>query len=1027
MTFKFSSATGSDSKATTRPGGGDFTFSKYTPKKKPSPAEVNQLFGGFSAIGQTANSTKQQTGPFDYTAAPKLVGKIGKEVAQGTARDIPSAIATVSGKPEFTFTPSAKWEKLVFGDKPFSAEKEAVETGTALGFSEEGSRRFGPVILAGITAADFLSIPGKKRLLTDAMISAKNADDALKVLRNAKVPDEVIFGLKLDDKVIKAKSTKEVDTILKQIETAATEAKNVAKTAPSKIPVSEVTPSRVPTPGTKETPARFAEGAETMFKGAKFADETSFRPRNTAALARQADELIRTSEKAELDELLLRNDDLGTAVASEYLNKLSRDYSEATDLARKTDIAQEAARVANEKAVRLAEAGREIQAASLLSRLTPEGQLRYVASEINKYNKTAKPSKRVPELTAEQSREILDEMDAIRKTVDPTERQMKFFKLQRKVQGMIPSSTLRKLSTLWKAGLLTGIKTSGLNIFSNTSHFITETAKDVPAAAVDSVASLLTGKRTKTATFRNMLDGLKEGSYKGKRYFFSGFDERNVGDKIDYKRVNFGKGRVGRLFQAYTDQVFQTIGAQDQPFYYATLAKSYADQAKAQAINEGLKGKARLRRIHEIVENPTEEAMEYAVRDAKTAVFMQETKLGDAARHLQNTAGGAGEFVIPFGRTPSAVAMQIINYSPVGAVAETVRQIKKGKFDQRLFSEAVGRSTIGTIPLVIGWELAGQGMVSLDYPKGDSRQIELDKAEGVEYNSVKIGDEWRNPIVLGPAGNLLLLGAHMRNAIEKSGSPTESVVKGTLGMWNSFKEQTFLTGISNFVALIDDISGQGQNAFRGFLASFIPTIVSDVARATDTAEREVGSVGARIGSRIPGVRQTLEPKVDILGREQMIGGRGGEILPDFLESMIDPTRPSQNISTPVTQELSRLTKLAEELKNEDLRVVPTRTGLYGYEVLTDTQETQLQKYAGGIINDKLSNLFLRPEYQNATDEEKAKAINTLTTQAKNAARARIVLEVLQAVPQEKKADALRRMLQDGLITQGVERILNEIR
>jgi hypothetical protein len=129
------------------------------------------------------------------------------------------------------------------------------------------------------------------------------------------------------------------------------------------------------------------------------------------------------------------------------------------------------------------------------------------------------------------------------------------------------------------------------------------------------------------------------------------------------------------------------------------------------------------------------------------------------------------------------------------------------------------------------------------------------------------------------------------------------------------------------------------------------------------------------------------------------------------------------MSTPVTQELRRLQEMSE--KNEKLRVVPTRSGLYGYDVLTDKQETQLQKYAGGIINDKLSNLFLREEYKNASDEEKADVINKITQQSKDAARARIVLEVLQAIPEEKRVSALRRMAADGLITQSVARILND--
>lgn len=870
---------------------------------------------------------------------------------------------------------------------------------------------------------------GKLSSLEKAIVNADNINDARKVLRTGELSDDVITNLRLDEAVVNVKNTDDARKFISGVETimdSAKKAGTAASPAVGKLGTDTIQPSRTPTPGAKPQIPRYARGAESMIEGAA-ATTAKATARSTADLARQADDIIASSTKDEIFDIANRRDDLGTAVASRYLNKLAEESATA-NAGRKLEIAEEAANLVNTKAARLMEAGREIQAASLLARMTPEGQLSYIAGEIRRYN-AKNPTKKVPELTPEQASEILDEMNEISKMADGTEKQMRFFNLQRRVQEMIPSGPLRKAVALWKAGLLTGIKTLGLNLFSNASHFATETLADIAASGFDSVASILTGERTIAATFRGTLEGLREGTYKGKRYFLTGFDERNIGDKLDYRRVNFGKGPVGKKLQWYTDQVFQTVGAGDQPFYYATLARSYMNQALAKATNEGLKGKARIKRAYEIVEDPTEEMMEYAVRDATTAVFTQDTYLGKIAQDVQRLGGGAGEFVVPFGRTPSAVATQILNYTPVGAVAEVIKQIKKGRFDQRMLSKALGRSTVGTIPMVIGWNLAEQGLVSLDYPVGDSRQIELDKAEGVEYNSIKIGDEWRNPITLGPAGNLILFGAHMRNAIEKYGSNTEGIGMAALGLMSSFTEQTFLTGFENFTNLIFDPVGQGQSSFRSFIASFVPTIVSDVARATDTVERESPTVGTRVASRIPGLRQGLEPKVDTLGREQFIAGRGGEILPDFLESMIDPTRPSQDISTEVTTEMRRLLDLAEQTNNTDLaedlrKAAPTRSGLFGYDTLTDAQETQLQKYAGETINGQLRNLFLMPEYKSATDVEKAKVIDAVVRQSKDAARARIVLEVIAAVPPEKRASALQRMYKDGLITNNVARILN---
>src|SRR3990167_8072272 len=167
------------------------------------------------------------------------------------------------------------------------------------------------------------------------------------------------------------------------------------------------------------------------------------------------------------------------------------------------------------------------------------------------------------------------------------------------------------------------------------------------------------------------------------------------------------------------------------------------------------------------------------VADSSTAVFQNETYLGKATKALQNIPV-VGEIIVPFGRTPSAVATQILNYTPIGTAITIIKQIANRKFDQRLFSEAVGRGLTGTAVMAIGWELAKKGLVSLDRPTTE-REQKLWELEGRKANSIKIGDKWRSPIVLGPAGNLLLVGAHFQKNFQESGSPTEALAKSVTG------------------------------------------------------------------------------------------------------------------------------------------------------------------------------------------------------------------------------------------------------
>ena len=731
--------------------------------------------------------------------------------------------------------------------------------------------------------------------------------------------------------------------------------------------------------------------------------------RSTDDLAIKAKNLIK-DDIAKAERLAITgSDENAVAIASELIKKYGDDAVKATDEVQAGMLYDKAAEIANAIAPKLTEQGRAIQAASILGRLTPEGQLRFAAREIQRYNQTA--ARKIPELTGEQAKFISEEMKAIQGMADGQGRAERFQKLQDYIKDLVPTPLIKKVIAVWKAGLLTGIKTSGLNLFSNLSHSVTETIKDIPATAVDSVASLFTGQRTKTFQLPKG-EAIKKGFDKGVRYFKTGFDERNIAQKLDYDKVNFGKGKVAKAFQTYTDTVFRVMGSSDQPFYYGALARSVADQATAQGLNRGLRGNALKEFTEKLIQNPTEEMMRYAVSDASTAVFQNQTYLGKAAKSLQNIPL-VGEIVVPFGRTPSAVATQILNYTPAGIVSEIASQITKGKFDQRLFSEAVGRGLTGTGALYIGNELAKKGLVALDRPTTEKEQ-KLWELEGRKPNSVKIGDKWRSPIVLGPAGNLLLIGAHFNKAFQESGSPSEAMSKAVLGSGKSFTEQTFLTGINSAANALNDPERFAESYLGGLVASTIPTLVSDVARATDPLERRTENIQERLKARVPGLRKQLEPQVDVLGQER-------ESVGNPLEILADPTRPFPERKSPVISELRRLT-------DEGFEVSPTLLGdKKGFKGLSQKENTQLWKRAGEITNEKLNNLFRNEKYLRLEDDEKGKIVEDFVDKAKLIARVEIAIELTDGLIGEELKAKLSELKTDGLLTREVYNKYIELR
>ena len=731
-------------------------------------------------------------------------------------------------------------------------------------------------------------------------------------------------------------------------------------------------------------------------------------PRSTDELAMKAVNLIKDNINVAEKIAMKGNDDTAVAVASELIKKYGEEARAATDGAVANALYDKAAEIANNLAPKLTEQGRAIQAASILSRLTPEGQLRFAARQIQKYNEKAVT--KIPELTGEQARTILDTAKKIEAMPDGLQKASEMQKLQDDIKALAPTPLLKKITAVWKAGLLTGIKTSGLNFFSNAAHAGSEIAKDVPATIVDKVTSLFTGERTKTLNVTGAGKGIKEGFEKGLHFFKTGFDERNIGAKIDYQKVNFGKGPVAKAFQIYTDTVFRVLGSADQPFYYGALSRSLGDQAMAQGLNKGLKGKALKEYAEKLLEAPSEEMIRYATADAAQAVFQNETYLGKAAKAIQNVPV-VGEIVVPFGRTPAAVATQILNYTPAGPVAEIVKQIRNKKFDQRAFSQAMGRGITGTGVLFLGAELAKQGLVSLDRPATEKEQ-KLWELEGRKPNSIKIGNKWRSPTVLGPAGNLLLIGGHFEQAFKETGSPSEALSKAAFGSLKSFTEQTFLTGINSAVTALNDPERFAEGYIGSLVSSFVPTLVSDVARTKDPLERRVESIGERVKARIPGVRESLEPQVDVLGRER-------ESVGNALEILLDPTRPSPVDNSPVVVELRRLTDAGQE-------VSPTLLGdKKGYEALTQKENTQIWKDAGTLLNTKLEKLFAHEEYQKLDDEDRGKVVSNFVTQAQLKTKADFVLKKIEGMDEEQTKAELSRLKKGGFLTKELYNYINE--
>lgn len=738
-------------------------------------------------------------------------------------------------------------------------------------------------------------------------------------------------------------------------------------------------------------------------------DETMTAERGLIQSAKKSKN-VSTAAKAKLDELdkmyeIRNNKELNATVAK----KLDSDPTRAHEFAvsnnsdegtvaaiqlaqnyRKTGQYDLEASLITEKAKRLTEAGREIQAARMMDELSPEATVLSAAQTINRYNEQAllKNKPLIPELTGEKAKIFSDTADNIAKMPEGRDKNIALYQLKTDLANLIPSTAASKLVTIWKAGLLTSPRTTLRNIVGNTIHGISEIAKDPFAAVNDITLSKKTGNRELTMTTKGGLSGAAQGVRSSADILKYGFDPEKTIEKFGVNHITWDNTPIQQAMKKYTDTVFNFLGAQDKLFYKASETRSLYDQAGAAAINAGRKGDKAF--IKNLVENPTERMKINSTKDAQTAVFQNSnvgsqtaSKVKNLLRDKNSGLGAIADIVMPFTGVPSSIAGQMVAYSPIGLTKGIAKDYKifAGKVTpnnlpdfQRQASQEIGRGVIGSGLLGLGAYLTAKGLMT-GQPK-DANEAKQWELEGRQANSIMIGGKWRSINSVGPETLVLLAGGKLGQGND-IGTAAGNIGKDFLG-------QTFLSGIQQPLNAISDPVRYGGTYISGQVPSVIPNVVKDVAKAFDPTQRETKSTGNIVESTInatkagiPGLRNTLLPKRDALGNEL-------KQEPSGVGAFVDLFNSKTPIKNTIVDELSRLYKADQSATPS--QVAASQTILGQKVILNPQQLDKLEQTTGQPITKQFESIIKSPEYSSATDEMKKKVLDNITSNAKNSAK-----------------------------------------
>lgn len=571
--------------------------------------------------------------------------------------------------------------------------------------------------------------------------------------------------------------------------------------------------------------------------------------------------------------------------------------------------------------------------------------------------------------------------------------------LENYIQSLTPTHPLKVVTSLIGRGMmLMSFKSPIVNITSNTVH---GTVQMLERRIASRAWTGMNNEFWRAYVLKDMEIYNKTG------YGISRMDklwtgQRRLGEQIIHAQGPGGVRKVGRFFE---DVVFdKMMGAPDE--YAASFA--FADSANPEITRivrqEGLTGEAAVTKHLELskkvvnVNSTGDELVDMirakAISDARVATWTNEgnySRFALAIRSGFNKIPGnlmLGDQLMPFVKTPANIVEISVDSAGLGVfkgIYKGVKGIKTG--DTKLIQEAVRDVTRGGTGIALATALA----YSLNpddfippYEACTSKEREMAQLKNAPYNSVLLGGKYISLDYFGALGAPFVGIMMARKATEQGKGIPEAI--GQYGR-GAVQQVTRVPGVQEVGEIATGISkafaqpdiektaiGMANTIGQFIKSRGIPAILGDIAAGIDPFQRQIGtSALAQAKAAIPGLRETLPPKVERVT---------GEVMPTegFISTLLFGSRVKTARDNAVIGEIDRLygvdaaptianiensSKLAQKLKAE-----------IGEDSFVDALV-----FYGQTYGDKASKEINSPEYQELSDEDKMKRLNSLRSDA----------------------------------------------
>jgi len=424
------------------------------------------------------------------------------------------------------------------------------------------------------------------------------------------------------------------------------------------------------------------------------------------------------------------------------------------------------------------------------------------------------------------------------------------------------ATTWEQVVEAWKAGLVSGLRTHEVN-FLSTAAF---TTLRLPTEAIASAFGAMRGGEDRVALSEipARMIGMLKGTYDGMKV--AGAILR-TGENIYGPKTEQYAPKIPGLVGEIVRIPFRALSAEDAVLKTVNERGELYALAIRQAIQEGrsMRDPGFFERVQDVASHPTE-AMTAQSQDA-------------AMRYTFNKPLGAGgkafqrmvhewhlEWMFPFITTPGNIFKETARMTP--GLNFAVRDWRDdyaagGVRRDRALAEVMTGAMIMTAVMAAASEgtITGNGTP-------DKRMRATDRAAGWKPYAIKVNGQYVDGYLrMAPVGPLIGLtadGYEFWNYMTKDERDQWARMLA-FAFANNVSNQTFMTGATNMVNVMQDPSRYGQNYFESLASSVVPAIVGQTAADMDPLLREIHGIRDAMIARVPSMREGLMPKKDLFG------------------------------------------------------------------------------------------------------------------------------------------------------------------